>query len=205
MPTGVETEKVYDFFRNLDRSYFIDNEFKELAHYDHPLPIGYNQTISQPSLVLEMTLELDLNRTLRVLEIGTGSGYQTAFLAEFAGEVYTVERITELSKSTQQKLKELGYENIKFKIDDGSEGWKEYSPFDRIIATASAREIPGELLEQLKPGGKMVIPVGPKEMQDLLVVKKDEEGNIHKETMGSVRFVEFKGKYGWDQQDNLLH
>lgn len=190
--------EIYDFYRKLDRSYFINNEFKELAHYDHPLPIGFNVTISQPSLVLEMTLKLELNKNLRVLEIGTGSGYQTAFLAQFAGEVYTVERIGELSKNTQQKLNDLGYTNIKFKIDDGSEGWQEYAPYDRIIATASARDIPQELLEQLKPGGKMVIPVGPEEIQELVVINKDLEGNIEKKSLGEVKFVEFKGKYGWN-------
>jgi len=189
--------KLNNFFNNLDRQFFIDNEYKQVAHHDRPLPIGFEQTISQPSLVLYMTLELDLDKSHKVLEIGTGSGYQTAFLAEFAGEVYTIERIAQLSKRAQEKLIELGYNNVKFKIGDGSEGWQEFAPFDRIIVTAGARELPQDLLDQLKQGGKMVIPVGKQGAQDLLLICKSEKGNISKESLGSVRFVEFKGKYGW--------
>jgi protein-L-isoaspartate(D-aspartate) O-methyltransferase len=186
------------FFQNLDRSFFIDNEYKELAGYDTPLPIGFEQTISQPTLVLQMTAALNLNKGLKVLEIGTGSGYQTVFLAEFAGEIYTVEKIAALSQKAEERLKSLGYQNISFKEGNGSEGWPEYAPYDRIIVTAAARKVPEPLSEQLKPGGLMLIPVGEKGQQDLLLLAKDESGLINTESLGKVVFVELKGEYGWD-------
>lgn len=193
----MNSSELYDFFKKLDRSFFIDGEYKEMAHCDSPLPIGHGQTISQPSLVCEMTLELDLDKTMKVLEVGTGSGYQTAFLAEFAGEVYTIELIKELSDKAKKRLKELGYNNIRFKVGDGSKGWPEFAPFDSIIVTAAAGKLPAPVVEQLKPGGKMVIPVGGRGMQELQVVKKDKHGNITTETKGIVTFVELKGDYGW--------
>jgi len=186
------------FFKSLDRSYFIDNEsVKRYAHMDRALPIGYEQTISQPSLVLEMTCLLAPERDHRVLEIGTGSGYQTALLAEFAGEVYTVERIPELLESAKSRLHELGYRNIHFKLGDGSDGWQEHAPYDRIMVTAAAAKMPEELVKQLKPGGKMVIPLGAKGWQDLCVISIDESGEVRTEVVGKVAFVEMKGKYGW--------
>jgi len=190
--------KLYEFFKKLDRSIFIDGEYKEYAHYDSALPIGHGQTISQPTLVYSMTAQLELDKDCRVLEIGTGSGYQTAFLAEFAKEVYTVERIEELSLRAQERLKALGYGNIRYKIGDGSEGWKEYAPFDRIIVTAAAGKIPDPLVEQLAPGGRMIIPVGNKGLQQLLLICKDDKGNVNTKHLENVIFVELKGKYGWD-------
>lgn len=191
--------KLYNFLEKLDRSFFIDNENKIYANYDSPLPIGLGQTISQPSLVHEMTELLELNKKLKVLEIGTGSGYQTAILAEFSGSVYTVERHEELSKKAQKKLEELGYNNISFKVGDGSYGWEEYSPYDRIIVTAAAGEIPKLLIEQLAPKGYMIIPVGEKGYQKLTLVMKDSQGRVTTEDMGSVTFVELVGEYGWNQ------
>jgi len=190
-------QKLVDFFKSLDRSFFIDNKFKEYAYLDRPLPIGYDQTISQPSLVLEMTDQLALNKNCRVLEIGTGSGYQTALLAEFSGEVYTVERIRELAESARKKLEHLGYTNICYRIDDGSAGWEEHAPYDRIIVTAAAEIIPETLINQLATGGIMIIPVGPRSMQQLKLITRDLECNLHIETIGEVAFVEMKGKYGW--------
>ena len=187
-----------NFFYNLDRSFFIDNEYKKFADNDSPLPIGFEQTISQPSLVLEMTRLLSPENDSKVLEIGTGSGYQTSILAEFAKVVYSVERIRELSKKAQDRLSKLGYNNIFFKIDDGSIGWKENSPFDRIMVTAAAGKIPEELIEQLNVNGKMIIPVGPEYFQDLLLIEKDYDGNLIKRVMGQVRFVELIGNYGWN-------
>jgi protein-L-isoaspartate(D-aspartate) O-methyltransferase len=186
------------FFLQLDRAFFIDNKNKEYAYLDTPLPIGYEQTISQPSLVLEMTYLLAPDKECKVLEIGTGSGYQTALLAEFSGQVYTVERIKELAEKAREKLTQLGYSNIAYKIGDGSQGWTENAPYDRIIVTAAAQETPPELIKQLKPGGKMVIPVGPRGMQELLLITKDQDGEINRQTVGEVRFVEMKGKYGWN-------
>jgi len=191
--------ELIDFYRNLDRSLFIDNEYKESAHLDRPLPIGHEQTISQPSLVLEMTSKLSLEKTSKVLEIGTGSGYQTALLAEFSRQVYTVERIKELSDKAKEKLDGLGYTNIAFKVGDGSEGWREHGPYDRIIVTAAAEKLPDELINQLKPGGKLIIPMGPKGRQELLLMTKKLNGEIDQESLGKVTFVEMKGKYGWKQ------
>lgn len=193
----VNNAELYDFFNKLDRSVFIDNEYKEYAHCDNALPIGYKQTISQPTLVYEMTQRLKLEKGLKVLEIGTGSGYQTAFLAEFGGTIYTVERIEELSQNAQKRLEKLGYKNIKFKVGNGSEGWKEFAPFDRIIVTAAAGKVPQPLVEQLKHGGIMIIPTGEKGSQELLLISKDANGNIQSKSLGAVTFVELKGEYGW--------
>jgi len=194
-------KELLNFFKSLNRAFFIDNEYESMAQEDLPLPIGYDQTISQPSLVFDMTVMLDVENAESVLEIGTGSGYQTAFLAKFAKKVYTVELIEELSRKAQERLKELGFGNIRFKIGDGSEGWKEYAPYDRIIVTAGSRVIPDELVEQLKNGGKMVIPVGNEYEQELLLIEKDLVGKLSITPKYRVRFVEFKGKYGW-RQDN---
>ncbi|MGE5453639.1 MAG: protein-L-isoaspartate(D-aspartate) O-methyltransferase [Methylocystaceae bacterium] len=195
----VSDEDLLAFFKQLDRAYFITTEARSYAFTDQPLPIGHGQTISQPTLVVEMTRLLQLTSESRVLEIGTGSGYQTAFLAEFAGEVFTIERIPELGKPAQQRLDKLGYHNITFRIGDGSEGWPEHASFDRIIATAGALTVPQELIEQLAIGGIMIIPIGSLGEQQLLRIKKGESGEISQEILGDVRFVEFKGKYGWEQ------
>jgi protein-L-isoaspartate(D-aspartate) O-methyltransferase len=196
--TSTNYQDLLRFFQNLDRSFFIDNEYKELAGYDTPLPIGFEQTISQPTLVLQMTAALNLNKSLKVLEIGTGSGYQTAFLAEFAGEVHTVEKIAALSRKAEERLKELGYNNINFIEGNGSEGRPENAPYDRIIVTAAARRIPEPLSEQLKPGGLMLIPVGERGQQELLLLTKAESGLVKTESLGKVVFVELKGDYGWE-------
>lgn len=188
---------LYDFFQSLDRSLFMNNEYKEYADYDSPFPIGFEQTISQPTLVYNMTNWLELHKEAKVLEIGTGSGYQTAFLAEFGGRVYTVERIAELSQKAMKRLGSLGYKNIEFKVGDGSEGWREFAPYDRIMVTAAAGQVPQPLVEQLKPGGIMVIPAGRKRMQELLLIRKDEEGKVTEESLGPVTFVELKGEFGW--------
>lgn len=193
----MDNESLWSFFRKLDRSLFLDDEYKPMASVDWPLPIGYGQTISQPSLVVEMTRILDIGPDCTVLEIGTGSGYQTALLAHFARLVCTVERIAELSVAAQTRLERLGFSNILFKIGDGSLGWSEHSPYDRIMVTAAAGRIPDELLNQLKPGGRMVIPVGPPSWQQLLLVTKDAQGLIHQHPIENVRFVELHGKYGW--------
>lgn len=190
-------QELQEFFLSLDRAYFIDNEFKEHAYLDRPLPIGYEQTISQPSLVLEMTELLALDKSCRVLEIGTGSGYQTALLAQFSGLVYSVERVKELGEKARKKLEQLGYTNIYYKIGDGSEGWLKHAPYDRIIVTAAASKMPQELIEQLGAGGRMVIPLGPRGEQELVLITRDEQGRIHTEAVGKVAFVEMKGKYGW--------
>lgn len=185
------------FAKSLDRAYFIEGRYKRFADLDSALPIGRGQTISQPSLVLAMTELLDLEKDHKVLEIGTGSGYQTVILAEFSKLVYTVERIGEFSLRAEERLKNLGYSNVAYKIGDGSQGWVENAPYDRIMVTAAAREIPLELVDQLKIAGKMVIPVGTKKGQELKLLVKEAEDRIASETKELVRFVELKGKYGW--------
>lgn len=197
----MDYQELMAFFRKLDRSIFIDNEYKTYAYLDDALPIGYGQTISQPSLVLEMTFELAPDKNSKVLEIGTGSGYQTALLAQFSGNVYTIERIPELSAKAKEKLDSLGYRNIIYNIGDGSEGWSDYGPYDRIVVTAAAASIPDELIEQLKCGGRMIIPVGREGLQELLLITKDFKEEIHTKIIERVVFVELKGKYGWSQAD----
>jgi len=161
------------------------------------LPIGYGQTISQPSLVLEMTLMLDLHEDNKVLEVGTGSGYQTVLLAEFANEVYTIEIVPELARAAREKIENLGYSNVRFRVGDASQGWPEHQPYDRIIVTAAAGRMPEALINQLKVGGKMVVPVGPPGHQNLCLVVRESENKIVVQEMGGVTFVEFKGRYGW--------
>ena len=191
-------EQIFDFYQTLNRREFIDDtEVQAWAECDRPLPIGHGQTISQPSLVLAMTQKLELEPKSRVLEIGTGSGFQTALLAQFAEQVYTIERIKDLAKKSRARLLKLGYANIHFKVGDGSEGWPEFAPFDRIMVTAAAGKIPHKLIKQLKVGGRMILPLGPVESQELLLITKDAAGVIQQESLGAVRFVEFRGKYGW--------
>jgi len=191
-----------EFYHHLDRSYFIDTDMKVFADLDKPLSIGYEQTISQPSLVLEMTLLLSPDQTSSVLEIGTGSGYQTALLAQFSKQVYTIERIPELGQKARKRLEALGYNNIAYRIGDGSEGWRAHAPYDRIMVTAAAAELPLELVDQLQVGGRMIIPLGPPEVQELQLIIKDSDGMIQCHSIEKVRFVEMRGKYGWSAQEN---
>ena len=187
-------EIITKLYHELDRSYFMDSH-KELSNLDTPFPIGHGQTISQPSLVLEMTVLLDIRTKSRVLEIGTGSGYQTALLAKAAETVYTVERIEKLHLKARQRLSEAGYANIEFKLGDGSLGWEEHAPYNRIMVTASPTKIPQPLIDQLAPNGKMVIPVGPDLDQELLLIQKDAKGAIEKKRITKVRFVRLIGDY----------
>ncbi|WP_370644698.1 protein-L-isoaspartate(D-aspartate) O-methyltransferase [Sporosarcina sp. ACRSL] len=188
------SEDIITYFQKLDRSFFMD-ELKEFAYMDEAIPIGYEQTISQPSLVLEMTLALDLQPEAKVLEIGTGSGFQTALLAAFSKTVYTIERIAELHERAKERLDEAGFTNIHFKLDDGSTGWDEHAPYDRIMVTAAAAQVPIELVEQLAIGGRMIIPVGTPLHQELLLLEKEEDGDIETTVLDEVRFVPLKGKY----------
>ena len=188
-------EALLQFFTSLDRSLFLGMQYKGLAKLDRPLPIGLGQTISQPSLVLYMTQQLDLKKNQKVLEIGTGSGYQSAFLAEFCAELYTVELLAELQKQAKERLRGLGYHNIHYKVGDGSLGWAEHAPYERIMVTAAAKRMPLPLIEQLAPGGIMIIPVGPLGWQELMQVTKDNEGNIEQKKLLDVAFVELVGKY----------
>lgn len=184
-------------FQTLNRALFLGKDLQNMADYDGPLPIGYGQTISQPTLVAQMTMALDPLLSSRILEIGTGSGYQTALLAPFCQRVYTIERIQALSQKAEKRLEDLGYDNIEFRVGDGSKGWKEQAPFDRILVAAAASELPTELVEQLDKKGRLIIPIGPPGMQDLLLVEKDSSGNVNQEVISKVSFVELIGSYGW--------
>jgi len=197
----MDIAKLHAFYKNLDRSLFLEGKYKGAYHINAPLPIGFGQTIAQPSLVLFMTELLSPEENSRTLEIGTGSGYQTALLAEFSKEVFTIEVFPELSQKAKIRLDAMGYTNIRYIVKDGSEGFLEEAPYDRIMVTAAAEKMPEELLEQLGPDGRMVIPVGPPEVQELKLVTKDREGFIRIETVELVRFVELVGKYGWNRME----
>ena len=157
-----------------------------------PCPIGHGQTISQPSLVLSMTLALELAPQHDVLEIGTGSGFQTAMLAKFSKNVYTVERIEALYERAKERLRTEGFSNIHFHYGDGNQGWLEYAPYDRIIVTAAAERTPQALVDQLAPDGKMVIPVGDDFAQELKLIEKDRNGSVHASFLEYVRFVKLR-------------
>jgi len=193
---GVRDKRVIDAFLRVPRHEFVPPESKVEAYNDYPLSIGGGQTISQPYMVALMTELLRLKGDEKVLEIGTGSGYQTAILAELAGEVYTVERIETLLQRAKNVLDRLGLKNIFYKVGDGSEGWREYAPFDGIIVTAASPEVPAPLLEQLGEGGRLVIPVGEKYSQNLVrVIKKGER--FKEENFGPCVFVPLIGEFGW--------
>ena len=194
----MDKEQLIKHFKKLDRKAFVPEQLKPQADAGFPLPIGYGQTISQATLVLEMTALLDPSPEHRVLEIGTGSGYQTALLSPFCKTIYTIERIGPLLEEAKKRLDDLGYTNIVYKLGDGSAGWPEKAPFDRILAAAAARSIPQPLIEQLASPGRLIMPVGERDRQDLVLVTKDEEGNIKKQLVNKVIFVELVGPYGWD-------
>jgi protein-L-isoaspartate(D-aspartate) O-methyltransferase len=189
MPRGITDQKVLEAFYNVPRHLFVNPELQPEAYNDGPLPIGRAQTISQPYIVALMTESLGLNGNEKILEIGTGSGYQTAILAEIAEHVYTIERFEHLSMKASSLLNSLGYENISYKVGDGSRGWPEEAPFDDILVTAAARRLPEPLLEQLANNSKMVIPVGDTKSQVILVISKDSRGNISKQETVGCRFV----------------
>ena len=173
------------------RELFVPPEQRSQAEKDTALPIGWNQTISQPSLVAHMTEHLNLNADSRVLEIGTGSGFQTAILAEMAREVYTIERLPALATAAQLRLRELGYRNIHFRTGDGAHGWPEAAPFDAIIVTAAPERIPVALIHQLGEGGRLVAPIGSMSMDDqmLVLLEKDHDGIVTERELFPVRFV----------------
>ena len=185
---GITDKKVLSAMRKVERHRFVPPEYQDQAYGDFPLPIGMGQTISQPYIVALMTEVLDLDSTKKVLEIGTGSGYQAAVLAEICDSVYTIEIIDILGKRAEKLLSIMGYTNIKVKIGDGYQGWKEYVPFDAIIVTCAPLQIPQPLKDQLIEGGKMVIPVGMRFAQELVLLTKIK-GKIRKTSIIPVRFV----------------
>lgn len=197
---GVTDPKVLAALRKVPRHLFVSEALRDQAYNDCPLPIGEQQTISQPYIVAEMTQALQLSENDKVLEIGTGSGYQAAILAEIVSKVYTIERKQSLFIKTRKLFDDLNYFNIIAKYTDGTIGWKAESPFDAIIVTAGAPNIPEALVKQLAVGGRMVIPVGDQHSQDLVLLHKTSE-EVRVESLGRCRFVKLVGKHGWTPPD----
>lgn len=185
---GVKNPAVLKVLRAVPRELFVPEELRAHAYADHPLPIGYGQTISQPYIVGLMSESLGLKKEHRVLEIGTGSGYQAAVLSRLAAHVYSIEIVPELAHSAAERLKSLGFPNVTVRSGDGYRGWPEEAPFDRIILTAAPPELPQVLVDQLKPGGRLIAPVGVEE-QELIVVDKSADGRTTTRTLLPVRFV----------------
>jgi protein-L-isoaspartate(D-aspartate) O-methyltransferase len=195
---GITDHKVLAALRKVPRHLFVSEALRDQAYGDFPLPIGEQQTISQPYIVAEMTQALQLSAQDRVLEIGTGSGYQAAVIAQIAFRVYTIERIHALLVKARTLFDKLHYHNIVTHYSDGTTGWLDESPFDAIIVTAGAPEIPRPLVNQLAHGGRMVVPVGDQHSQDLVKLYKDQHG-IHRSNLGGCRFVKLVGEYGWSE------
>lgn len=195
---GIKDQKVIGGMRKISRHLFVEEALQGQAYNDYPLPIGHGQTISQPYMVALMTEALELKGHEKVLEIGTGSGYQTAILADLAEKVCSIERIADLASRARKILDQLNCYNVEIKVFDGTYGWKEKAPFDAIMVTAGAPEIPQPLVDQLAVGGRMVIPVGEAGLQDLFQVIRTENEFI-KNDLGGCRFVKLIGKYGWDE------
>ena len=196
IPRSIKDERVLEAMGKIPRHLFIEEALAGEAYNDHPVPIGEKQTISQPYIVALMTETLELKGDENTLEIGTGSGYQTAILAELSSRVYTVERIKSLLVNARKLLAELRYSNILFKAFDGTLGWNEYAPFDAIMVTAGAPSLPGPLMDQLADNGRMIVPVGDRYSQELIKVIR--KGNsLEQENLGGCRFVNLIGVHGW--------
>jgi protein-L-isoaspartate(D-aspartate) O-methyltransferase len=191
---GVENKRVLAAMRRVKRHLFVPSRHQASAYDDHPLPIGKKQTISQPYIVAFMTEALRLPSGARVLEIGTGSGYQAAVLGEVAKEVYSIEIVPELGKQARKLLKRLGYRNVHVRIGDGYAGWPKKAPFDGVILTAAPVSIPHPLIKQLKKGGALVAPVGASGNQRLIRITKSKDGTIRREHLMDVRFVPMTGQ-----------
>jgi protein-L-isoaspartate(D-aspartate) O-methyltransferase len=179
------------------RHLFLESELWDQAYKDHPLPIGADQTISQPYMVALMAQALELKGAERVLEVGTGSGYAAAVLSELCAEVFTVEAVEELALKARALLSSLGYRNVSVLVGDGTLGWEEHAAYDAVIISAAAPCIPRPLLEQLKTPGYLVFPMGEKELQTLVRIRKDTAG-IREEYLGECQFVKLRGRYGWE-------
>lgn len=186
---GIRDERVLEAVRSVPREAFVAPEYRPRAWANHPLPIGHGQTISQPYIVALMTELLDPEPGSRVLEVGTGCGYQTAILVWLDARVYTVERLEPLLQAATATLADLDLTPVAFRSGDGWRGWPAHAPFERILVTAGADQVPPRLLDQLAPGGRMVIPVGPRDIQSLLVLERDDAGQVRRREVADVRFV----------------
>ncbi len=196
---GIRDDRVLEAMRKVKRHHFVEPAFLDRAYDDSPLPIEEGQTISQPYVVARMTSLLDVQPTDRVLEIGTGSGYQAALLAELASKVFTVERYLTLSRKARARLEEHGYTNVVLRHGDGSIGWAEFAPYDKIIVTAAAPKFPKALFQQLKNGGTLLFPMGEKKTQSLVFVTRDGDEAITRD-VGQVAFVPLIGREGWGSE-----
>ncbi len=194
---GIKDQRVIEAMLTIPRHLFVEEAMASQAYSDSPLPIGEKQTISQPYMVALMTELLALNGTEKVLEVGTGSGYQAAVLAKLTDRVYTVERIRLLALRARKVLDSLGLLNINLKITDGTFGWEEEAPFDAIMVTAGAPSVPAAYVDQLKPGGRLVIPVGGEALQTLIRITRNADGSITREEWGGCRFVKLIGAHSW--------
>ncbi len=195
---GIDLPDVLAAVGAVPRHRFVPEPMRRRAYDDSALPIGFGQTISQPSLQALYLQTLQLGPDDRVLEIGAGSGYQTALLAEMAGNVYAVERIEELTQRAREVLDELGYRNIALVTKDGTVGWSKYAPYDAILVAAAAPTVPDTLVDQLAPGGRLLIPVGGRDAQDLRLVTRTEDGTTEESVTGCV-FVPLIGRFGWPE------
>ncbi len=195
---GISNSRVLEAMRKVPRHLFVEEALKEQAYSDYPLPIGEKQTSSQPYVVALMSEALELKGDEKILEIGTGSGYQAAILAELADRVFSIERFPALAYRANQILQKLGYQNVIIRVADGSLGWPDEAPFDGIMATAGTPKIPQPLIDQLGVGGRLVLPVGDRLSQELVLVERSLEGN-KKTNLGGVRFVDLIGKWGWEE------
>ena len=196
---GIYDENILEAFRNVPRHIFVPDVEKKLSYSDQPLPIGSGQTISQPYMVALMTKSLELQPGMSVLEIGTGSGYQTAILLYLGAKVYSIERISLLADKAKKALGVLGFGKVAIKVGDGTLGWPKYASYDRIIVTASTMQAPAVLIEQLKIGGKLVIPLGEKFQQDLTVITRISADKTEEDKICGCIFVPLIGEYGWDE------
>jgi len=194
---GIEDERVLGAMAQAPRHLFVDEALRERAYEDRPLPIGHGQTISHPSTVAVMTEALEVDRRARVLEIGTGSGYQTAVLAGLCGNVYSIERIAPLAARARRILDELGHFNVALQVGDGTIGWNAEAPFDAIIVTAATPRLPAPLLAQLRAGGRLVVPLGDEHTQTLVRYRLTGYGEAEEEIIGECRFVKLVGRYGF--------
>lgn len=197
---GIKDPRVLWAMGKIPRHLFVEDELWEQAYDDRPLPIGASQTISQPYMVALTVEALELKGTERVLEIGTGSGYEAAVLAELCAEVFSVEVLEDLAVKARAALAAVGYGNVSVRVGDGTLGWEEQAPYDAVVISAAAPCIPRPLVEQLKTPGYLVLPMGEKELQTLVRIRKDAQG-IREEYLGECRFVKLRGKYGWDDTD----
>jgi protein-L-isoaspartate(D-aspartate) O-methyltransferase len=197
---GITDERVLAAMRKVPRHLFVKEHLRTRAYGDHALPIGAAQTISQPYIVARMTELLEVGPEHSVLEIGTGSGYQTAILAQLARRVYSLERIAELAKEAIPRMRQLGLDNVKVQVFDGTVGWSEWAPYDRILVAAGAPKVPEPLLDQLAPGGTLLIPEGQLHAQRLMIYRKSARGELRRREGEEVAFVPLVGRHGWKEK-----